>query len=288
MSKTVFITGTSSGFGKLMVQTLLKGNHHVIATMREPEGRNQAAAQELRGYQGGKLDILPLDVTNAQQVENAPAEALKRAKHVDVLINNAGLGTGGLTEGFTTEQVERLFQVNLFSIHRLTRAFLPHFRDQKGGQIINISSVMGRMVIPFSAVYTASKYALEGYSESLRYELQPLGIQVSLIEPGGFMTGFMNNMLAPQDEQRLAEYGDYAKAPEQMWGGVAEALTGEGAPDPQEVADAARDLVETENQIPLRVVVDPMTGGEGAKAINQTTDQVQDALLESFGMKETN
>lgn len=286
MSKTIFITGTSSGFGKLMAETFLKEGHQVIATMRDVEGRNKEAAKHLLSLgDPTTINVLEMDVTDGDSV-NKVAETIKaNYPKLDVIINNAGYGTGGLTEGFTEEQFEKLFHVNVFGIHRVTRSLLPLLRKQEEGLIINISSLMGRIVIPFSAIYTASKYAVEGYSESLRYELRPIGIDVSIIEPGGFGTSFMDNMIAPKDEARLSEYGDYAKKPEEMWGGMAEKMQGGDAPDPQEVANAALKLVnQPQGKRELRVVVDPLMGGGGAPEINSTTKNKQANLLENFGM----
>ena len=288
MSQTVLITGTSSGFGKLIAKTLLKKGYNVIASMRDSNGRNAEAAEELRGLgDDDKLLIVDLDVTKDDSVESAVNQAAEKFGRIDALVNNAGLGTGGISEGFTSDQFTKLMEVNVIGVHRVTRAVLPHLRKQKTGLIINISSVMGRIVIPFASAYTASKFAIEGYTESLRYELQTLGIDVISVEPGGFMTGFMSNMIEPEDKSRVEEYGEVAKMPEQMWGSMEDRMTGQDAPDPQEVADAVLELVETPaGKRPVRVVVDPMNGGEGPRTINQTTEQVQKQLLEAFGMAE--
>ncbi len=289
MKKTIFITGTNSGFGLLTAKTLLEKGHTVIGTMRAITSRNKTIAEELTNFAAsteGILHLVELDVTDDASVAAASQKALEISPVIDALVNNAGIGAGGLTEGFSAEQFAHILNINVTGVHRLTKAFLPAFRKQQSGRIINVSSVMGRIIIPFSSLYTATKYALEGYTESLRYELGGMGIGVSLVEPGGFMTGFMENMLSPTDKNALAEYGDYANVPGQMWGGVAEQLSQEGAPNPQAVADAVADIITGEKHPPLRVVVDLMTGGAGPKAINEVTDQVQTQLLEGFGMGE--
>ncbi len=286
MSQTILITGTSSGFGKLMTKTLLEKGHKVVASMRDPREKNKASADELKQFGTDEnLLIVDLDVTNDQSVNSAVNAGLEKFGKIDALVNNAGIGTGGITEGFTPDQFTQLMNVNVSGLHRVTRAVLPSMREHGNGLIINISSVMGRIVIPFATVYTASKFAVEGYTESLRYELGKLGIDVVSIEPGGFMTGFFGNMLEPADKNRVESYGEYAKVPDQMWEGVGDQLTGDEAPNPQEVADAVFDLVELpRGKRPLRVVVDPMSGGEGPKTINETTEQVQKQLLEAFGL----
>ena len=287
MSKTILITGTSSGFGKLITQTLLNNGHRVIATMRQPDGKNAAAAEEIRSYGNeSNLLIAELDVTQDTSVNNAVEKAIDQFGTIDVLINNAGIGNGGISEGFTTEQFQNLMDVNVTGVHRVTRAVLPAMRKNEQGLIINISSVMGRIVIPFATAYTTSKFALEGYTESLHYELKNVGIDVVSVEPGGFGTSFFDNMIQPADEERVKSYGDFANVPEQMWEGMAQQINSEDGPDPQEVADAVLDLVEQSNgKRPLRIVVDPMSGGEGPKKINETTKKVQDDLFEAFGLK---
>lgn len=286
---TVLITGTSSGFGKLAAQTLLDEAYTVFATMRAVEGRNAEAVQALHDYAkglNGKLHVLELDVTEDDSVHNAVSQALDLAGgRLDVVINNAGIGVGGFSETFTTDQWAKILDINVLGVHRVNRAVLPSMRQAGRGLLIHVSSVMGRIVIPFAAPYTASKFAMEGMVESLCYELAATGIDAVIVEPGGFGTGFGERMLSPNDEERVASYGELAKMPEQLWSGMMEQLTGGEAPDPQVVADAIVRLIETPvGERPLRTVVDPMTGGDAPKTINQTTDEVQRQLLEAFGM----
>jgi NAD(P)-dependent dehydrogenase (short-subunit alcohol dehydrogenase family) len=292
MNHTILVTGTSSGFGKLITQTSLKKGHHVIATMRGVEGKNKARAEELIHFaadQPGSLEVIELDVSSDESVTKAIQEILKKHDKIDVLVNNAGIACSGITEGFTTAQVEQVLNVNVLGIHRVTKGILPAMRKNGSGLIINISSVMGRIVIPFSTVYTASKYAVEGYTDSLRYELRSLGIDVALIEPGGFATSIFGKMISPADEEAVASYGSFNEVPCKIWDGFAQQMQSDSAPDPQEVADAVDQLIDLpQGQRPTRTVVDPMGGGEAPTAINHTTDQIQKALLESFGMGETN
>jgi len=144
---------------------------------------------------------------------------------------------------------------------------------------------MGRIVLPFSAPYTSSKYALEALAETYRYELAATGVDVVIVEPGGFGTSFGASMAQPADDERVASYGDMAGAADQFWGGIMEQLEGGEAPDPQLVADAVAELVEGRpGERPFRTVVDPMMGGEPARAVNATTGEVQRQLFEGFGM----
>ncbi len=293
MNKTqnVLITGSSSGFGLLTAKTLLAGGHTIFATMRDPEGRNIEAANKLRAFatkQSGTLHVLNLDVTHAQSVENAIQEALQLEGRIDVVINNAGVGDGfaAYCETVSMEQFEHIFDVNVFGVQRVIRAVLPTMRQQGGGLLVNISSTMGRIVLPFAAPYTATKYALEGLAESYRYELSSAGIDVVIVEPGGFGTDFWSNLKPATDTARADSYGALTELPNKMYGGMGELLSGADAPNPQDVADAVCQLIETEpGKRPLRTVVDPLMGGDGPKAINQTTDQTQRQLLAGFEME---
>ncbi len=288
MSQTVLITGSSSGFGLLIARTLLEKGHTVFATMRDPGGRNAANASELRAFAdstSGALHVLDLDVTSDASVAAAVAQALDLEGRIDVVVNNAGYGSGGYAEAFTMDQFQRVFEVNVFGVQRVNRAVLPAMRAQGAGLLIHVSSTMGRIVLPFAAPYTSAKYAVEGLAESYRYELASTGVDVVIVEPGGFGTNFMANMVPAADEARIASYGPLAEVPQQFWGGLGHMLEAENAPDPQDVADAISRLIETPaGSRPLRTVVDPMSGGEGPTVINQTTDQVQEQMLSAMGM----
>lgn len=287
-STVVLVTGSSGGFGRLICEQALQQGHTVLATMRDPQGRNAQKAEELERRSNdaeGTLHVFDLDVVDDASVEAAIAHAIETAGQVDVLVNNAGHGAGGLTEAFTAEQLQRILDVDLVGVHRLNRAVLPHMRKRKSGLIVHISSIMGRIVIPFAAAYTAAKFALEGYAESLAYELKPLGIDVAIVQPGGFGTGFLAAMVAPDDEARIASYGSLAQMPEKVWSGFEGALSSEGAPDASDVAAAVIELIgKPAGRRPLRTVVDPMLGGGGAKEVNRTAEEAQKQLLTGFGL----
>lgn len=273
----VLVTGTSSGFGRLIAATLARAGHTVVATMRDPGGRNTDAAGQFRAL-GDHVHILACDVTDEAAVNQAVARAEQLTGGLDVVVNNAGLGAGGHAEAFTTEQVQHLLDVNVLGVHRVNRAVLPGMRARGRGLLVNISSVMGRIVIPWAAPYTASKFALEGLTESLRAELQGTGVDVVNIEPGGFLTGFGSRMVRAADTGRAASYGDLGDAPQQMWEGMMQGLQARG-PDPQMVAEAVREVVKMPaGERPLRVVVDPFTGGETAEQVNRTSAAVQEQL----------
>jgi NAD(P)-dependent dehydrogenase (short-subunit alcohol dehydrogenase family) len=286
----VLVTGSSSGFGELIVRTLLRKGYTVAATMREPQTRNAQAVQRLQRVAAetpGALHIFELDVTGSASVNRAVEQANTAMRGIQVAVNNAGYGLGGFMETVTDDQLQHQFDVNVFGVQRVMRAVLPVMRQARKGLIINISSIMGRITLPFAAAYTASKYALEGLSESYRYELAATGVDVVIVEPGGFGTNFMANMLQGKDEARLDSYGDLTRLPDEFWGGVTKKVRGEAAPNPQDVADAVANLIEMPSgRRPLRTVVDPLLGGEGPRAINRTTDEIQAMLLSDMGLKD--
>ena len=290
MARNVLITGTSAGFGDLISRTLVDKGYTVFATMRAPRGRNAERAASLSAHaegKPGKLFVLELDVTSEDSVKKAVAKAIELGGALDVVVNNAGIGCGGLAEAFTAEQWQQVFDINVFGVQRVNRAVLPSMRERGTGFLINVSSIMGRVVLPFAAPYTATKFALEGMTEAYRYELSGTGVDVSIVEPGGFMTEFASRMMAPKDTARVDAYGPIKNLPDQMWGGFMEQLQADGAPDPQEIADAVLTLIETPaGERPLRVVVDPLMGGEGANSLNNATSQIQSQLLEGFGMRD--
>ena len=287
-STKVLVTGTNSGFGDLITRTLVQNGYTVFATMREPEGRNAASADAFRSFsdgQSGRLHVLELDVTSDKSVEQAVRQAIELEDRIDVVVNNAGIGCGGLAEGFTVDQLKTIFDVNVYGVHRVNRAVLPAMRERASGLLLNMSSVMGRIVLPFAAPYTATKWALEGLTESLRYELSGTGVDVLTVEPGGFLTGFAGRMMEPGDPGQLDSYGELKDAPQKMWGGFMETLQSDDGPNPQDVADVVLKLIETPaGERPFRTVVDPMTGGEAANSINNASHGIQTQMFETFGM----
>jgi short-subunit dehydrogenase len=187
-SKIVLITGATSGIGRASALLLAKQGHHVIAT-----GRKVNELAKLREDAAGlKLDTLTLEVTSATSIAAAVEEVNKLTANrgPDVLINNAGFGMLGPTAEITEAEMRRQYETNVFGLMAVTRAFLPKMRERRSGRILNVSSVGGRVTLPFYGVYNSTKYAVESLSDSLRYELRPFGIDVALIEPGVIRTNF--------------------------------------------------------------------------------------------------
>ncbi len=187
-SKIVLVTGATAGIGRMTALHLAQQGHHVIATGRKPA--ELAKVKQEAG--AAKLDTLLLDVTSNASIEAAVLEVdrLTGGKGLDVLVNNAGFGVLGPTSEISESEMRRQFETNVFGLMNVTRAFLPKMRERRSGRIINVSSVGGRITLPYFGVYNSTKYAVESLSEALRYELRPFGVDVVLIEPGVIRTNF--------------------------------------------------------------------------------------------------
>lgn len=237
----VLITGCSTGFGKLAALEFARRGDTVFATMRDTRKagplRSEAEAARL------SVDVLPLDVTDAASVVRAVADVIARAGRIDVLVNNAGVGTHGPVEDYDDEEVEAIFDTNVLGVVRVTRAVAPHMRKQRSGTIINVSSLAGKVTAPFGGVYSATKHALEALSDALYYELHPFGVRVVVIEPGGFATEFGNNV---RPARRFTEGSAYV-ALERGFQEAQTRLPGRGeAADAHTVALAIADAAKAE------------------------------------------
>ena len=187
MTKTIFITGSSTGLGRATALLFASKGWTVIATMRGPDKET-----ELGQVEG--ITLMPLDVTNPAQIKDTAARALAFGP-IDVLFNNAGYGLAGAFEGATDEQLVQELDTNLLGVMRVTQAFLPAMREAGSGTIITTTSIGGLVTFPFNSVYHATKWGLEGWSESLAYELAPFGIRVKTVAPGGISTDFAGRSL---------------------------------------------------------------------------------------------
>ena len=184
--RNVLITGASSGFGKLMAISLVEKGYKVWASMRDLKDKNRTKAEELKGEvqnQSGTLEVLELDVTKMQSVQKAIDHIRATDGKLEVIINNAGVGSKALLEDFTEEMLKNLFEINVNGVFRVTKAALSMMKNQNDGLVINISSALGRVCLPTYTYYNASKWALEALAQSWRYEFSPLGIDCVLVEP---------------------------------------------------------------------------------------------------------
>jgi len=201
----MLITGASAGFGRVTVELFNKNGWNVIATMRSPEKETELS----------KLDnvlLLRLDVTDKKTIDAAVKAGVEKFGRMDVLVNNAGRGSLGALEAATERVIREQFDVNLFGLIEVTKSVLPVMRQQREGVIINVSSVGGRLAYPFSTLYHATKFAVEGLTDSLQYELNPLGIRLKLVEPGGYKTEFAGRSMGFYGTGGLEDYqGSYDK-----------------------------------------------------------------------------
>ncbi len=279
----ILITAANSGFAQLIIADLVKAGHNVVGSVRDPNGRNAAAAEALRA-QG--VDIVEIDVTDDASVSSGVAAASKTLGGIDVLINNAGVGAHGLQENFSAEDFQRLFDINLFGVQRMIRAVLPEMRSRGDGLILNISSLLGRVALPFYGPYNATKWALEALTENYRAELSQLGVDVALIEPGGFPTGFIGNLMQPASRDRDTGYGPLANAPKESLAGFEGFLAANPQQNPQLVADAVLDVIgQAPGTRPFRTEVDKIGMGEPLKGYNDHHAQLTAGLYASLGLE---
>jgi len=202
MARTVFITGCSSGIGKGTAKYFQEKGWNVAATMRSIKDDRDL-------HRLSRVIISPLDVAKPDTVKTAVDKAVRKFGTIDILVNNAGIGIEGPLESFSTKEMREVFETNFFGTLNVTRAVLPVMKKQKSGIIINISSMGGRFAFPYYTTYHASKWAIEGFSESLQYELAPLGIAVKVIEPGIINTDFFRKM---QEKSNKPHDGIYRAA----------------------------------------------------------------------------
>lgn len=280
-NKVVVITGTNSGLGWLSAKSCVAAGHTVYATMRDTTTRNSEKAKELQQLKN--THVLDVNITDNNSVSKAIKTIIEKEGRIDVVINNAGLYAVGITETFTEEDVQKIMDVDVTGAWRMMKAALPYMRKQGEGLIINISSVAGRFSFPFQTIYNTAKFAIEGLTEGLFYELRPLGVDVVMIQPGAFPTEVWNKIQTGTDTTIIADYGDLAKIPEQI-GASVQQMFAAFKPDPQLVADAVVRLIETpKNKRPLRTVVDPSTGALSETANQQVKEQYE-KFLTAFGL----
>jgi short-subunit dehydrogenase len=202
--KTAFITGTSSGIGRETAKLFQQMGWNVIATMRNPQ-----TEEELTKLKNVK--VIHCDVTNQDSIKTAITEGINTFKNIDVLVNNAGYYTLGPLETATPEQITQQINTNLLGLIQVTKEVIPHFRKQNAGIIINISSIAGVISLPLQTLYHATKWGVEGFSESLQYELQQFNIRIKIIEPGVIKTNFLGHSMTLLQNKNIQEYEPYTQ-----------------------------------------------------------------------------
>lgn len=277
--KVAIVTGSSSGIGFETSLTLARNGFHTYATMRNMEGEKSKPLTEVAKNENLQLRAIELDVDNDKSVIDAINTIVEERERIDVLINNAGYALGGALEDSSMDEIKAQFETNFFGAVRATKAVLPVMRRQGAGKIVNITSMGGRIAIPLSSSYHGSKFALEGLSESIRYELEPFGIKVILIEPGAVGSNFWKNIkIAKSSSDSNSPYTQFGnkilKAYEQME---------QNTISPSVIAKTILDAV-TSNNPQLRYVV----GEDAAKTLearkNMPDNEFGDLIKKQFGI----
>ncbi len=252
--KVILVTGTNSGFGLLFSARLAQAGHFVYATMRDLN-KQQPLLDEVK-RRGGQVFVKVLDVNKNETIKSVVDEIIAHHKHIDVVINNAGYGLGGFFEDLTDEDIRRQMDTNFFGVQNVCRHVLPHMRSNKRGLIINISSIAGQTATLCLGAYNASKWALEGFSESLYYEVAPFGIRVVLVEPGSYPTNIF---------RENARYGKNSTNPKSPYFKYTQRIqdfiynhTNKLKRSPEEVAVLVEKIVNNPNP-KLRYVSDPVS-----------------------------
>jgi len=247
MEKVAVVTGTSSGIGFETALALAREGYYTYATMRDTTKSDKI--KELGKKDNLKIDVLELDVDDENSVKTAIQKVLDQKQRIDVLVNNAGWAMWGCVEDVSVDEFKEQFDTNFFSIIRLIQEVGPTMRKQGSGTIVNVSSVVGRIGFPASPAYISSKFALEGLSESLRFELAPFGVNVVIIEPGVIKTNFMKNMKMAKKSELGTVYKDITT---KVVSGVK--MMAEMGTPPKEVADTIVKAIKDKKPLPRYIV----------------------------------
>jgi len=280
--KNVLITGAAGGFGTIIIEALLAEGYTVTGAMRDAGGRNQRIAENLE--KKGAF-IVEIDVTSDESVVQGVNKAAAQMGSIDILINNAGLGAGGIQEGFTADDWKKVFDVNVFGVQRLTRAVLPFMKQQQQGLLMLISSLSARLSVPFQGPYSPSKWAAEALAESYRVEVSNLGIESCIVEPGGFPTQFIGSLLQPSEKERSSDYGAIKDLPDALLAAVKGVFESNPEQTPDLVSKAVVELIKMPHgKRPMRTEVDKMFMGELVAPLNQQLAAANEKVYEAFQM----
>lgn len=282
--KTILITGANSGFGKILAEQLSsKTEYNIIATMRNTISSNSEAKKELEKLPN--VEVLELDVTSEKEVNIITHQIFQKHESIDILINNAGVFGGGLLEAHSIEQIQKLFDVNVYAPLRLMKAVLPSMRNQQDGLIINLSSMLGFFSIPLNSVYCASKSALEALVTGSYSELIQKGVENILIEPGSFPTELYQKAGIKADLKEVTE--SYDGMAEQMTEYANSAVYGalqKHNPNPNNVVKKIIDLIEMEKGTrPMRNPIDQISGEIFAQKVADDISALAQIQMKAYG-----
>lgn len=280
----VLITGIAGGFGKPTALALLAQGYAVAGSVRSRGGKNAATVAEL---EASGAQIVEMDVTDTASTERGVADAISQLGGLDILFNNAGIGSYGIQELMSPQKMARVFDVNVMGVQRVMRAALPHLRAQGRGTVLYTSSLIGRIATPFYGTYSASKWALEAIVECYRTELSGFGIESCIIEPGAMPTAFFDGLVTPVDAMREAEYGDFAAVPAMSNAKLAQMLEATPMQRPERIAEAVMALLDMPfGKKPFRTVVDHVGVGREIERYNDVLHDVTRTVLTNFGIEQ--
>jgi len=274
--RVAVVTGSSTGNGFETSLLLAKNGFYTYATMRNLD--KSTRIKEIARKDSMLLEVLPLDVTDDKSVADAIEMISNRHRRIDVLVNNAGYDMHGAVEDLSIDEIKTQFETNFFGAVRLMKAVLPMMRKQRSGIIVNVSSIGGRIGVPLNSAYTGSKFALEGFSESMKYELEGFGIKVILIEPGAVKTNFLENL--KQGQQAMNPDSPYAELSRKVSEGVRESFKQASSSSPVQVAEVILNAIKSENPNTRYLV------GNDAAAIMERRKKSSDFEFERW-MKES-
>lgn len=289
MNKVVLVTGSSTGFGRATTEILGRRGYTVFATMRDSLGRNaghREALERLAAQEKLPIHVVDLDVTDDVSVSAATEQILERKGRIDVVINNAGVAALGITEAYTIEKMQQLFEVNFFGVARVNRAVLPIMRRQRSGLLIHVSSAAGRAVVAYMGLYSASKFALEALADSYRFELAPFGVDSVIVEPGIHRTPILDAFQTSDDPRRVAEYHPDGDFTARVKGVFDAANSSSETPGATEVAEAFLQLIEMPaGTRPFRTVPTPAMAPL-LEAYNTAAAEIRQIVAQVFNISE--
>lgn len=282
--KTILITGTSSGFGKMLTEQLsAKSQYNIIATMRNTNSSNNKVKQELEKLQN--VDVLELDITSEKEVNTTIESVLQKHQSIDILINNAGVFGGGLLEAHSINQVQNLFDINVYGPLRLMKAVLPAMRNQQDGLIINLSSMLGFFSIPLNAVYCATKFALEALVTGSYGELIQKGVENILVEPGSFPTELYQKAGIKADLTDVTNsYDGMAEQMTEYANTAVYSAVQKHNPNPNDVVKKIIGLIEMEKGTrPMRNPIDQISGEAFAQKVADDMAELAQTQMTAYG-----